>query len=79
VLARWPARVAVHLVVQRAVAPERLEQSGAVLLDPDGALHRRYGAGAECVYVVRPDGYIGYRAQPLDIDKLLRWLARTLA
>ncbi|MEJ7734222.1 MAG: FAD-dependent monooxygenase [Polyangiaceae bacterium] len=79
VTARWPARVAVHLVVQGAAPPERLEQSGAVLLDPDGALHRRYGAGAECVYVVRPDGYIGYRAQPLDIDKLLRWLARTLA
>jgi 2-polyprenyl-6-methoxyphenol hydroxylase-like FAD-dependent oxidoreductase len=78
VTARWPARVAVHLVVQRAAPPERLEHSGAVLLDPDGALHRRYGAGAECVYVVRPDGYIGYRAQPLDIDKLLRWLARTL-
>ncbi len=32
-----------------------------VLVDPDGSLHRGFGARSACLYLVRPDGYIGYR------------------
>jgi hypothetical protein len=49
-----------------------------VLLDPDGELERRFAASTECVYLVRPDLYIGYRSQPADADKLVEHLARTL-
>jgi 2-polyprenyl-6-methoxyphenol hydroxylase-like FAD-dependent oxidoreductase len=37
-----------------------------ILLDPDGVLHRAYGALAPCLYVIRPDGYIGYRSPRCD-------------
>jgi hypothetical protein len=47
---------------------------GATLLDPDGKLHDAYGAGAECLYLIRPDGYIGYRAQPAERLPLLTYL-----
>ncbi|GAA5073699.1 FAD-dependent monooxygenase [Thermocatellispora tengchongensis] len=36
------------------------------LADPDGVLHRRYDAEAGTVYVVRPDGHVGYRGRDLE-------------
>ena len=32
-----------------------------VLADESGAVHRRFGAEAECFYLVRPDRYVGHR------------------
>ena len=49
---------------------------GEVLPDPTGDLHRRYGADAACLYLIRPDGYVGYRAQPPDAEKLRAYLCR---
>jgi hypothetical protein len=34
--------------------------------DPRGELQRRYHAAQPCVYLVRPDGYIGFAAHPPD-------------
>jgi 2-polyprenyl-6-methoxyphenol hydroxylase-like FAD-dependent oxidoreductase len=36
---------------------------GGVLVDPDGGLLRRLGVRDTAVYLVRPDGYIAYRAE----------------
>jgi len=47
-----------------------------VLLDADGPVHERYGARSECLYLVRPDGYVGYRCQPADPDQLIAYLER---
>jgi hypothetical protein len=47
-----------------------------VLLDPDGETHRRYGATAEALYLVRPDGHVGLRAQPASEEVLVRYLER---
>ncbi len=68
--------VAVHVVVPRAARPAELAQEIPVVLDPDGALHRRYGAGCECLYLVRPDGYVAFRSQPADAAALDAYLAR---
>jgi 2-polyprenyl-6-methoxyphenol hydroxylase-like FAD-dependent oxidoreductase len=48
----------------------------SLILDPQGDLHHRYGAGAACLYLVRPDGYIGYRGQPPDERALMGYLSR---
>jgi len=48
-------------------------------IDPDGHLHRRLGARDRAIIVVRPDGYIGYRGQPAEADKLWAYLDRYLA
>jgi 2-polyprenyl-6-methoxyphenol hydroxylase-like FAD-dependent oxidoreductase len=53
-------------------APERARERA--LLDPDGAAHRAYNADDERLYLVRPDGYVGYRSQPADAGKLLQYL-----
>jgi hypothetical protein len=42
-----------------------------VLLDPDRDAHRRYGATAESLYLVRPDGYVGFRSQPAPARPVL--------
>ncbi|WP_448616640.1 FAD-dependent monooxygenase [Modestobacter sp. URMC 112] len=47
-----------------------------VLLDPDRDAHRRYGAAAESLYLVRPDGYIAFRSQPAAAGPVLDHLAR---
>ena len=61
---RWAAHVESWIVVPRRSRPKELSDVERVLLDGKGALHRRYGAGSECLYLVRPDGYVGFRAQP---------------
>jgi 2-polyprenyl-6-methoxyphenol hydroxylase-like FAD-dependent oxidoreductase len=49
-----------------------------LLHDPQGQLHRIYGAAAECLYLIRPDGYIGYRSRPADLDRLAAYLNKTI-
>jgi 2-polyprenyl-6-methoxyphenol hydroxylase-like FAD-dependent oxidoreductase len=71
---RHGAFVDAHVIVPRADKPPELGWDGSILFDTDGALHRRYGAGAECLYLVRPDGYVAYRAQPADEDRVVSYL-----
>jgi 2-polyprenyl-6-methoxyphenol hydroxylase-like FAD-dependent oxidoreductase len=77
--ARYGDAVAPHLVVPFASAPAAARWDGPTLRDGGGDVHKRYGARSECVYVVRPDGYVGYRAQPADGEKLQAWFDRFLA
>jgi len=44
------------------------------LYDPDGALHRRYGATEGRIYLIRPDGYIGFRGESSDFEVLMNHL-----
>ncbi len=46
------------------------------LADPTNALHRRFGAVGACLYLIRPDAYIGYRCQPLDSFAFREYLKR---
>ncbi|WP_165068510.1 FAD-dependent monooxygenase [Paludisphaera rhizosphaerae] len=39
---------------------------GERLADPADALHRRFGAQGACLFLIRPDGFIGFRARPLE-------------
>lgn len=45
---------------------ERASNDGpaVVIHDPEGALNRRYGASGGRIYLIRPDGYIGFRGEP---------------
>jgi hypothetical protein len=45
-----------------------------VLFDAERQAHDRYGAREECLVLVRPDGYIGFRAWPADGEALRRHL-----
>lgn len=63
-----------YVVVPLKARPAPLHWDGPVLLDPHFAVHHRYGATAECLYLIRPDGYVGFRAQPAQADALMAHL-----
>ena len=65
----YPDCIEPHLIVPHEL-PEDLVGKGEILLDPKGELHHRYGARNACLYVIRPDGYIGFRSQPTDPEAL---------
>lgn len=46
--------------------------------DPELKLHCRYGAESDCLYLIRPDGYIAYRSRPATLSKLREYLKRVL-
>ena len=70
-----PDLIESHLIVPHEF-PEDLAVKGDMLLDPNGELHHRYGARNACLYVVRPDGYIGFRSQPPDAEALTSYFAQ---
>jgi hypothetical protein len=73
---RYAGLVDVHVVIPAVDRPRDLDWGGSVLMDIYGDLEDRYGARAECAYLLRPDLYIGFRSQPADLDALLAYLSR---
>jgi 2-polyprenyl-6-methoxyphenol hydroxylase-like FAD-dependent oxidoreductase len=71
---RWGDRIASYLVTPRAERPADVPDDVAVLLDP-GEVEARFGAATECLYLVRPDLYVGFRSQPANGDALDAYLA----
>jgi 3-(3-hydroxy-phenyl)propionate hydroxylase len=39
-------------------------------VDERGAAHERYGADPGAIYLIRPDGYIGFRGAETDTEPL---------
>jgi 2-polyprenyl-6-methoxyphenol hydroxylase-like FAD-dependent oxidoreductase len=72
---RWPTQVMTHVVVGVAARPAELPADVSVLLDPEGDLEYRFGAASECLYLVRPDLYIGFRSQPAVLEPLCEHLS----
>jgi len=60
-----------YIVLPRdqATSPSNL----SVVRDISHAMNRRYGA--RCLYLIRPDAYVGFRSQPADASALLAHLA----
>ena len=75
---RYGERIKPVAVVPHGKLPAGLSWDGLLVLDASHALHDRYGAGAECLYWIRPDGYVGFRAQPAHLEPLLAHLERVL-
>lgn len=72
-----------ELIIGRIISttntyPESPPAQPPLLLDADGAAHRRYGAQQQCLYLIRPDGYVGYRSRSLSITSLKTYLHSVL-
>lgn len=66
--------VATRVILPGERAPAPALQGLPVVADTRKALHDRYGARSECLYLVRPDGHVAYRSQPADGDRLAEYL-----
>ncbi|HLN32732.1 MAG TPA: hypothetical protein VK395_33695 [Gemmataceae bacterium] len=49
-------------------------KNAKLLLDAEGAVVKNYGAEERTLFLTRPDGYVGYRAQSPDPAKFLAYL-----
>ena len=63
--------IRVHFVVTGEELPVALSKDFDVLFDGDQSFHHGYGAASQCLYLVRPDGYLGFRSHPIDLPHLL--------
>jgi 2-polyprenyl-6-methoxyphenol hydroxylase-like FAD-dependent oxidoreductase len=73
---KFPDVIPVHIVLISTHIAEKLQWQGSILLDPQGECHRSYGAFSESLYLIRPDGYIGYRCQGANVNKLMAYLQK---
>lgn len=64
------------------VTPQRdtVEPSGeiSVLIDSQDYLHAKFHADRPCLYLIRPDGYVGYRSRPPVASKFRDYLQTVL-
>jgi hypothetical protein len=74
--ASYGPRVAVHLVLcDDPPVPVRESWAAQILMDREQYLHARYGVeSAPCLYLIRPDGYVGFRGAAEHHPRLLRYL-----
>jgi 2-polyprenyl-6-methoxyphenol hydroxylase-like FAD-dependent oxidoreductase len=63
-------------VTSYLISRSDLPWPGPLVMDADGAAHHTYSAGVPCLYLIRPDGYIGFRSLGSDPLPLLEYLNR---
>ena len=64
----------IYIVVPFGEGSRSLRNYASVIYDDSRYLHEYYGASSECLYLIRPDGYIGFRCQPASYEKLEKYL-----
>ncbi len=67
-----------YLVVPELLPPQNFAQPDSILMDGECYAHEQYGVSAACLYLIRPDWYIGFRGGISDGDRLLDYLAKIL-
>lgn len=66
----YPGLIDVHVIVPALAKTPKMPKFKSLLLDAERELHNVYGASSECLYLIRPDGYIAFRSQPASWDEL---------
>lgn len=67
------------MVIAAGQLPAHLEWEGEVLFDQDKMFHRKYHATTAKIILVRPDGYIAFRATGFGgsyLEGYLGWIFR---
>ena len=67
-----------HLILNEMTLPKSLPWQGSVLMDSEHYVHEKYGASSACLYLIRPDWYVGFRGSLSDSDRLLDYLHKIL-
>ena len=78
IASKYAHAVMPHLVLGLTVPPRNLQWSGSTLMDSELIVHQKYGEKGASIYLIRPDGYIGFRGPLAQRDQLLKYLSNTL-
>jgi hypothetical protein len=73
---RYGRLVVPHLVVTTASPPADSVWNDSVLMDREQFAHTTYGITGPCLYLVRPDWYVGFRGPLSGGEALLAYLHR---
>lgn len=63
-----------HLIMGSSELAAKLPVVASTWLDKDSEMHRDFGAAKASLYLIRPDGYIGFRNQPASASDLEEYL-----
>lgn len=82
-IAKWVKQgfdmlIAAHLIVPQDKYSDQINwtASPSILIDNGSTCHKIYGADSSCLYLIRPDGYVAYRAMPPDDVDFSGYLAQ---
>ena len=70
--------VDVNLISSEEEPTCELDFPGKRFSDPEYASHSRYGAGVPCLYLIRPDSYVGFRSQPPELEGVDQYFKKIL-
>jgi 2-polyprenyl-6-methoxyphenol hydroxylase-like FAD-dependent oxidoreductase len=74
VMKRYGSLVKAHMFVESNESLHEFKYAGKKFCDPDFSAHKRYGARATCLFLIRPDGYIAFRSMPPNEEALTYYL-----
>ncbi len=69
-------RYSEYVNVFRVVSSKESSRTGPYLDDPDHRIHQHFGARTPSLYLIRPDGHVGYRACPPLAARLAIYLKK---
>lgn len=72
----FPGVLRTVVIVPDSERPTELPVGVTVIADPGAKLHDAYQAQAECAFLIRPDGYVAFRCQPADPEKIDEFLGK---
>ena len=75
---RFPETVKPHLILGGFPIANLAPYSMPVLLDPMNHAHNHFGVKDACLYLIRPDLYVGFRGKLRDAARLSEYLNRVL-
>jgi 2-polyprenyl-6-methoxyphenol hydroxylase-like FAD-dependent oxidoreductase len=67
-----------NLVTLHIISKTDLPDVGKVILDSDNEIHEYYKINHQAIYIVRPDTYIAYCSENIDLESMERFFAKTL-
>ena len=70
VQSKYGESIRCHVILPAVEDKTKLKSVGSMFVDVDHSLHCLYGAAHQCLYLIRPDGYVGFRGQPIDAGPL---------
>lgn len=73
---RYANTIDVILVTPSRIVAQQFAGLHAIILDPRHSVHRNFGLSDNGLYLIRPDGHVGYRNQPTMPAKLMEYLER---
>ena len=73
---KYGALIHTHVVATDDVPSDLGIDPSAVLIDRENFLHDGYGVPRPCLYLTRPDGYVGFRGKMEDGDRLMAYINR---